>query len=71
MLEFSMRSFRPCRPTLHQIGLLFRVTKSRRMQLAGSITELRNVYKILVEKPEGKGLLGTHMIRLKWILNSV
>jgi len=40
--------------------------KSRRMRLAGLVAcmvEMRNVYKILVRKPEEKGCVGKHRHR--------
>jgi hypothetical protein len=43
------------------------MTKSRDMRWAGhvaSMGEMRNAYKILVEKPEGKKPLGRH--RRRW-----
>jgi hypothetical protein len=51
--DYIMRSFITC--TLHQI--LFRVMKSRKTRWAGHgapMGEMRNTYKILVGKPEGK-----------------
>jgi hypothetical protein len=44
--------------------------KSRRMRLAGHVArmgEKRNVYRILVGKPEGKRLLGRP--RCRWVDN--
>jgi hypothetical protein len=44
-----------------------RVIKSRRMGWVGHVVymwDLRNMYKILVEKPEGKRLLGR--LRCSW-----
>jgi hypothetical protein len=49
---------------------IIRLIKSRRMRWAGHaarMVENRNVYRILVGKPEGKRPLG--WIILKWILN--
>ena len=46
---------------------IFRMIKSRRMRWAGHVArmgERRGVYKVLVEKPEGKRLLGRP--RLRW-----
>jgi hypothetical protein len=42
---------------------IIRVIKSRRMRWAGHVAhigEIRNTYKILVGKPEGKRPLGRH-----------
>jgi hypothetical protein len=57
-----MRSFIMC--TFHQV---IRVIKSRRMRWAGYVArmgEMRNTYRILVGKPEGKKQLGRP--RHKW-----
>jgi len=46
---------------------IVRVTKSRRMRWAGRVArigETRDVYRIFVGKPEGKGPLGRH--RRRW-----
>jgi hypothetical protein len=43
--------------------VVFRLIKSRRMRWAGHVArvgEKRGVYRVLVEKPEGKTPLGTH-----------
>jgi hypothetical protein len=48
---------------------IIRMIKSRRMRLAGHVARMgskRNVYRILVEKPEGKRPLGR--LRYRWII---
>jgi len=45
----------------HNSRRIMRVIKSRRMRLAGNVAcirEIRDAYKILVRKPEGKRPLG-------------
>jgi hypothetical protein len=37
---------------------IIRMTKLRRMRWAGHVERMRNAYRILVEKPEGKRPLG-------------
>jgi hypothetical protein len=47
---------------------IIRITKSKRMWLAGHVArtaEKRNVYSLLVGKPEGKRLLGLAQDRYK------
>jgi hypothetical protein len=49
---------------------IFRMIKSRRMRWAGHVArmgETRNAYRILVGKPEGKGLLRRQ--RRRWVNN--
>jgi hypothetical protein len=49
---------------------IIRIIKSRRMRWAGHVTQMgekRNVYTLLVGKPEGKRPLGR--LRRKWIDN--
>jgi hypothetical protein len=49
---------------------IIRIIKSRRMRLAGHVTrmgEKRNVYRLLVGKPEGKRPLGRP--KRRWIDN--
>jgi hypothetical protein len=49
---------------------IIRVIKSRRMKLTGHVArmgEMRNAFKILVDKPEGKRPLGR--TRYKWDYN--
>jgi hypothetical protein len=55
---------------LHTSPSIIRIIKSRRMRLAGHMArmgEKRNVYRLLVGKPEGKRLLGRP--RRRWIDN--
>jgi hypothetical protein len=45
--------------------------KSKQMRWIGQVSsmgEMRNVYKFLVRKPEGKRPFGRHRIISKWIL---
>jgi hypothetical protein len=49
---------------------IIRMMKSRRMRCAGHVTRMgtkRNVYRILVGKPEGKRTLGRP--RRRWVYN--
>jgi hypothetical protein len=49
---------------------IIRMIKSRRMRWAGHVTRMgrkRNAYRLLVEKPEGKRLLGRP--RHRWVDN--
>jgi hypothetical protein len=55
---------------LHSSPSIIRIIKSRRMKWAGHVARLgekRNVYRLLVGKPEGKRPLGRP--RRKWIDN--
>jgi hypothetical protein len=55
---------------LYSSPSIIRITKSRRMRWAGHVArmgEKRNVYSLLVGKPEGKGSLGRP--RRRWIDN--
>jgi hypothetical protein len=61
--------------TLYSFPNIIRQTKSRRMRWAGHVARMgedKNVYKVLVGKPEGKRLLGRPMRRWRmgseWIL---
>jgi hypothetical protein len=52
---------------LYSISNTFWVTKSRRMRWAGHVArigETRDVYRVLVRKPEGKRTLGR--LRRRW-----
>jgi hypothetical protein len=53
---------------LYSLPSIIRIIKSRRMRWAGHVTrieEKRNVYKLLVGKPEGKRPLGRP--RRRWV----
>jgi hypothetical protein len=55
---------------LYSSPSIIRIIKSRRMRLAGHVArmgEKKNVYRLLVGKPEGKRPLGRP--RLRWIDN--
>jgi hypothetical protein len=55
---------------LYSSPSIIRIIKSRRMRWAGHVTrmrEKRNVYRLLVGKPEGKRPLGRP--RRRWIYN--
>jgi hypothetical protein len=55
---------------LYSSPRIFRIVKSRRMRLAGHVArmgEKRNVYTLLVGKPEGKRQLGRP--RCRWVDN--
>jgi hypothetical protein len=55
---------------LYSLPSIIRIIKSRRMRWAGHVArmgEKRNVYRLLVGKPEGKRPLGG--LRRKWIDN--
>jgi hypothetical protein len=55
---------------LHSSPSRIRIIKSRRMRWAGHVAwmgEKRNVYRLLVGKPEGKRPLGR--LRRRWIDN--
>jgi hypothetical protein len=57
---------------LYSLPSIIRITKSRRMRWAGHVAQMgekRNVYRLLVGKPEGKRPLGRPRygwITLKW-----
>jgi hypothetical protein len=56
--------------SLHSLPSVIKIIKSRRMRWAGHVTrmgEKRNVYRLLVRKPEGKRQLGRP--RRRWIDN--
>jgi hypothetical protein len=55
---------------LYSSPSIIRIIKSRRMRWAGHVArmwESRNAYRLLVRKPEGKGLLGRR--RHRWVDN--
>jgi hypothetical protein len=55
---------------LYSLPSIIRIIRSRRMRWAGHLTrmgEKRNTYRLLVEKPEGKRLLGRPLRR--WVDN--
>jgi hypothetical protein len=55
---------------LYSLSSIIRMIKSRRMRWAGHVAqmrEMRNAYRILVEKPEGKRPLGRP--RCRWTNN--
>jgi hypothetical protein len=55
---------------LYSLPSIIRIIKSRRMRWAGHVArmgEKRNVYRLLVRKPEGKRPLGRP--RCRWIYN--
>jgi hypothetical protein len=67
------------RRKLHNEGLhelysspsIIRIVKGRRMRWAGHVArmgEKRNAYRLLVEKPEGRRLLGRPRRRCGWII---
>jgi hypothetical protein len=52
---------------LHSSQIIIRIIKSRRMRLAGHVAcmgQTRNIYRILVGKPEGQRPLGRRRRRL-------
>jgi hypothetical protein len=56
--------------TLYSLPCIIRIIKSRRMRWAGHVArmgEKRNVYRLLVGKPEGKRRLGRP--RRRWMFN--
>jgi hypothetical protein len=56
---------------LYSSPSIIRIIKSRRMRWARHVAQMgekRNVYKLLVEKPEGKRLLGRPR-RSRWVDN--
>jgi hypothetical protein len=56
---------------LYSLSSIIRIIESRRMRWAGHVArigEKRNVYRLLVGKPEGKSLLGRP--RHRWIYNN-
>jgi hypothetical protein len=59
------------RPDLYSSPSIIRIIKSRRMRWAGHVARMRdkkkNVYKLLVEKPEGKRPIGRP--RSRWVDN--
>jgi hypothetical protein len=56
---------------LYSLASIIRIIKSRRMRWAGHVAQRvekkRNMYRLLVGKPEGKRPLGGWII-LRWIL---
>jgi hypothetical protein len=56
---------------LHSSPSIIRIIKSRRMRSAGHVAQMRekrNVYGLLVGKPEGKRPLGRR--RCRWVFNT-